>query len=237
MNLKDNLEEVRQEYLRRMTQGHGDLLQDVEHHITRLNGKMLRPRLLLAAAATRGEECLNSRRTHLLAVCVEMIHNSSLLHDDVVDHDISRRGQPSVNAQWDNRVAVLTGDFLLAKTMELLNEVDDSDASRRISLTVSEMVEAELLQLHNPIDSSTYLRIIDGKTARLFATACALGNPAYEDFGLHYGRLFQLRDDIADNEAPSFANGLIRQEEEILKKLPQLSIPEIPVNPQNTIKQ
>ena len=220
MNLKDKLEEVRQEYLRRMTQGHGELLHEVEQHITRHNGKMLRPRLLLAAAATRGEDVMHSKRTLLLAVCVEMIHNSSLLHDDVVDHDDTRRGQPSVNARWGNRVAVLTGDFLLAKTMELLNEVDDRDASILISRTVSEMVEAELLQLDcRPFDSSTYLKIIDGKTARLFATACALGNPAYEEFGLHYGRLFQLRDDIADGEENPHTAELIRQEEAALNTL------------------
>ena len=91
------------------------------------------------------------------------------------------------------------------------------------------MVEAELLQQDHSATqslshSATYLKIIDGKTARLFATACALGNPEYEAFGLHFGRLFQLHDDIADGEAPSFAGELIRQEEEILQKLPRLAI-------------
>ena len=67
--------------------------------------------------------------------------------------------------------------------------------------------------------ASRYLAVIDGKTARLFATACALGNPLYEDFGLHYGRLFQMRDDIADGEAPDFVNELIERETQEINNL------------------
>ena len=77
--------------------------------------------------------------------------------------------------------------------------------------------------LYSPIneakDPATYLRIIDGKTARLFATACALGNPAYEDFGLHYGRLFQLHDDIDDNEATPWTAQLLEEENAALNEI------------------
>ena len=226
MNLEPELEQVRQEYIRRMTQGNNPLLRKIEEYVTSRSGKMLRPRLTLLAAATLGDEQLHSRRTILLATAVEMLHNASLLHDDVIDRADTRRGQPSVNAQWGNATAVLVGDWLLAQIMHLLDEVDDRNATRLINRTVLEMVESELLQLHSnnlstyqPINLSTYLRIIDGKTARLFATACALGNPLYEDFGLHYGRLFQLRDDIADGEAPSFANDLIEQETQEIDNL------------------
>ncbi len=230
MNLEANLEQVRAEYLRRTTSGDGTLLRSVEQYATSRTGKMLRPRLLLSAAATLGDEVLNSRRTLLLAVAVEMLHNASLLHDDVIDNDLQRRGQPSVNARWGNATAVLVGDYLLAQIMCLLDEVDDRDATRRINQTVIAMTEAELLAqetLKQPCNQAIkqYLAIIDGKTARLFATACALGNPEYEDFGLHYGRLFQLRDDIADNEATSFTADLIRQEEQALAAIkPALSI-------------
>ena len=216
MNLEANLQIVRQEYLQRMTRGNGELLREVEGYVTGRNGKMLRPQMLLAAAATLGEDCLNSRRTLLLAACVEMLHNASL----------SRRSRPSVNAQWNNGVAVLVGDYHLAQIMNLLDEVNDHNATRLINQTVMEMVESELLaqEIDGKWQSTTmtaerYLRIIDGKTARLFATACALGNPDYEEFGLHYGRLFQLLDDQTDGEDNEFTADLIRQEEAALNAL------------------
>ena len=226
MNLEANLQLVRQEYLQRMTRGNGELLREVEGYVTGRNGKMLRPQMLLAAAATLGEDCLKSRRTLLLAVCVEMLHNASLLHDDVIDHADSRRSRPSVNAQWNNGIAVLVGDYHLAQIMNLLDEVNDHNATRLINQTVMEMVESELLaqEIDGKWQSTTmtaerYLRIIDGKTARLFATACALGNPDYEEYGLHYGRLFQLRDDQTDGEDNEFTADLIRQEEAALNAL------------------
>ena len=93
-------------------------------------------------------------------------------------------------------------------------------ATRLVNRTVIEMVEAELQQLNvEHMTQDTYLKIVDGKTARLFATACALGNPQYENFGLHYGRLFQMRDDIADGEAPDFVNSLIEQETQEINNL------------------
>lgn len=217
MNLEANIAQVRDEYLRRITRGEGTLLREVERYAAARSGKMLRPRMLLAAAATLGDEALNSRRTLLLAVAVEMLHNASLLHDDVIDNDLQRRGQPSVNARFGNATAVLVGDYLLAQIMNLLDEVDDRDATRRINQTVIAMTEAELLAQEVSIcDADRYLNIIDGKTARLFATAAALGNPDYEEYGLHYGRLFQLRDDLADGEATPFTADLIRQEEAAL---------------------
>lgn len=217
MNLKTRLDDVRAEYLRRLSPTDDtSLLAQIEQHITARMGKMLRPQLLLLAADTLGQA--DTPRTTLLAVAVEMLHNASLLHDDVVDHDDLRRGQPSANARFGNTAAVLAGDYLLAQVMTILHEVDDRDAALLVNRTVTTMVQAELLQLQTSNEkflipnSSTYLRIIDGKTASLFACACALGNPLYYDFGLHYGRLFQLRDDIADHEDNPFTANLIEQE-------------------------
>ena len=227
MNLEDSLNAVRKEYLNRMTRGDGRLLREVEDFVTSRPGKMLRPQLTLLAADTLGQA--SSRRTILLATAVEMLHNASLLHDDIIDHSDTRRGQPSVNARWNNSVAVLVGDFLLAQVMCILHEINESDTTQRIYRTVESMVEAELLQqeLHTThYTLSTYLKIIDGKTARLFATACALGSPDYEDFGLHYGRLFQLEDDVSDGEASSYTEELILQEKNILATIkPRLPIP------------
>ena len=226
MNIEARLEQVRAEYLHRLTQGRGDLLHQVESHLAARQGKMLRPRLTLLAAATLGDDHLAAHRTLLLATAVEMLHNASLLHDDVIDRADSRRGQPSVNHLWNSRVAILVGDYHLAMLMRLLDEVDDPDAARRINDTVLAMVEGELLQQEilagRQLTADSYLRIIDGKTARLFATACALGNPEYEQYGLHYGRLFQLRDDLADGEANEFTAGLIADEELRLSALTPL---------------
>ena len=255
MKLEARLDDVRAEYLRRMTQGDSTLLRQVEQYTASHSGKMLRPRILLAAAATQGEACLYSRRTLLLAVCVEMLHNASLLHDDVIDHAATRRGQPSVNAHWNNAVAVLVGDYHLTQIMELLNEVDDRDITCKVNTTVRSMVEAELLAQEisgewksgrveewksgrveewksgrvypatMPLcHSSTatmplYINIIDGKTANLFALAAEMGNPVYRDFGLHYGRLFQLRDDIADGDGSPWTAQLIEEEERAIKQL------------------
>lgn len=229
MNIEDKLKEVRAEYTRRMTsRSNSFLLQQVEQYVTARDGKMLRPRMTLLAAATLGDEVFNSRNTVLMATVVEMLHNASLIHDDVVDNDAVRRGRPSVNARWGNQVAVLVGDYILAQIMRLLDEINDPKASRLVNRTVEAMVESELLQLEinsrNDYTIEQYLQIIDGKTARLFATAAALGNMEYEDFGLHYGRLFQLRDDVADEEITPFTNELMCREEGILKSLKCLPI-------------
>lgn len=224
------LNRVRDEYLRRMTRGEGRLLQQVEQYTASRRGKMLRPLLTLLAAATLGEEALCSRRTLLLATCVEMLHNASLLHDDVVDNALERRGLPSVNTRWNSRVAVLVGDYHLAQIMALLDEVDDLDASHLINRTVMAMVEGELLQQEViaglELTEDIYMRIIDGKTAKLFSAACALGNPDYADFGLHYGRLFQMRDDLADGEETFWTRPLIEREKMIVEQLPlRLELP------------
>lgn len=227
MNLEDNLNQVRQEYLTRMTRGDGQLLRQVEQFVTSRPGKMLRPQLTLLAADTLGQA--SSRRTILLATAVELLHNASLLHDDIIDHSDTRRGQPSVNARWNNAVAVLVGDHLLAQVMRILHEVNEPDTTLRVIHTVEAMVQAELLaqEINNPTINQ-YLAIIDGKTAQLFATACALGNPGYEEFGLHYGRLFQLRDDLADGEATPYTEELILQEKNILAAInPSLEIPNL----------
>ena len=214
--IEERLQEVRTEYLRRMTDGNGDLLRQVEEYSAGRIGKMLRPRMLLAAAATLGNDHFHSRRTLLLATAVEMLHNASLLHDDVIDRDLTRRGQPSVNARWNSAVAVLVGDYHLVSIMQLLSEIGDNEITKKFNATVKSMVEAELLQQEK---SDDYLRIIDGKTANLFALAAELGNPALRNYGLHYGRLFQLRDDIADGEANEHTRELIGKEEAILQEI------------------
>lgn len=231
--IEEYLPEVRAEYLRRMTGGDNQLLRQVEEYTAGRTGKMLRPRMLLAAYTLSPSHSASQplpRRILLLAVAVEMLHNASLLHDDVIDRDLTRRGQPSVNARWNNAVAVLVGDYHLASLMQLLQEIGDRQITQRFSETVKGMVEAELLAQEvgsrksevgdnsDLLPQTSYLKIIDGKTANLFALAAEMGNPACRDYGLHYGRLFQLRDDLADGEATPFTEKLIEKEEKILQE-------------------
>lgn len=226
MNFSPELNLVQQEYIRRITQGNAPILLEVEHFLASTPGKMIRPKLTLMSAATLAPTI--SQRTLLMAVAVEILHNVSLLHDDVVDNSPTRRGLPSVANHWGNATAVLVGDYLLAQLMQLLHEIDDKQASSLIAKTVVAMSESELYALQSaPSDAASYLRILDGKTARLMATSCALGNPMLEEFGLHYGRFFQLRDDIADGEATPWTAPLVEQERDAaLSELARLSIPD-----------
>ncbi|MCR4659310.1 MAG: polyprenyl synthetase family protein [Bacteroidales bacterium] len=204
------------EYNRRITRGANTTLQQVGNHLSALHGKLLRPSLVLLTAATANGGATATRRTLLLATAVEMLHNASLLHDDVIDNTFERRHQPSANAMWGNRAAILTGDYHLAQIMQIMDEVDDRDATRRLTDTVLAMTTAELLQLEtsdvSKADIETYRNITCGKTARLMATCCAFGNPAFEQFGLHYGMAFQLRDDLDDNEDTPHTATMLKEE-------------------------
>lgn len=171
-------------------------------------GKHLRPLLVLLSAGASGNTSPHIAR---LATVVELLHNASLMHDDVVDGDDTRRGAPSVQRRWNIRVALLAGDYYLARMMQLLNEVNDGNIVQTVAATAATMAEGELLQQQlllegRGCDTETYLRIIDHKTARLMQTCCELGanrddKPVLEQlrqFGHSYGMAFQLRDDIDD---------------------------------------
>lgn len=173
------------------------LLDSVGHHLDRHPGKQLRPLLVLLAAKATGD----LRPEHvLLAVAVELLHNASLMHDDVVDESDTRRGEASVRGEWGNQVAVLCGDWFLAQTMQVLQEVGWPEASAIVAETVKEMCRGELLQMAvaagGEITLGDYLEVVTGKTASLMAACCQLGGMD-KAFGLHYGIVFQLRDDIS----------------------------------------
>ena len=241
MNLAPDINRVRDEYQRRLLHPttHGatlpiPLLQQVNQYLTPIAGKMLRPRLTLLSAASQGESQPFSHLTLLKATAVEMLHNASLLHDDIIDNSPTRRGRPSVAHQWNTAIALLVGDHHLAQLMHLLDDIDDRHATRLVNATVQAMTESELMQQENllgtaPLTPERYRATIEGKTARLFATACALGNPALEDFGLHFGLLFQLRDDLDDNEASPWTLDMAQQEHQHCLDILQRTLP--PDNP------
>lgn len=185
------------------------LLDLITRYILRQKGKKIRPLLVLLSAKLAGGVYERSLRG---AVLVEILHTATLVHDDVVDNAEKRRGLPSINAVWKNKIAVLMGDYLLAKGLMLSVEQSDFDFLKVITETVKRMSEGELLQISKTrkldIDEETYFRIISDKTASLIETCCTIGAlSATEDkekidsmkiYGESLGIAFQIKDDILD---------------------------------------
>lgn len=185
------------------------LLDTVVRYMLRQRGKRIRPLLVLLSAAVSGEV---SRRTHIGATMVELLHTASLVHDDVVDESNERRGMASINAVWKNKIAVLVGDYLLSRGLLIAVENGEYDFLRITSQAVRRMSEGELLQIQKTrqldMDEATYFRIISDKTASLISTCCEIGaasassNPAHhqalKEYGEIIGCVFQIRDDTFD---------------------------------------
>ena len=190
------------------------LVDLVTRYIMKQKGKRIRPLLVLLSGKINGEV---SERTYRGAVLVEMLHTATLVHDDVVDNSDKRRGFPSINAIWKNKVAVLMGDYLLSRGLLIAVEGGDFDFLRITTDTVRRMSEGELLQIQKTrkldIDESTYFKIISEKTASLIGTCCEIGCSSSTDnkehiaamrnFGENLGLAFQIRDDILDFEGVS----------------------------------
>lgn len=185
------------------------LLGSVISHIRQKNGKMMRPMLVLLAAKVYGEV---SEATLHAAVSLELLHNASLVHDDVVDESSERRGQLSVNAIFNNKVAVLSGDYLLATALVQVALTRNHDIVDIVSVLGQDLADGELLQLSNvsnlAFSEDVYFDVIRKKTAVLFAActkAGALSAGAGADeierarrFGDYIGLCFQIKDDIFD---------------------------------------
>ena len=202
-----------------------DFMNQVLSHVRRRRGKMMRPILVLLLAKAFGE--INSATLHS-AVALELLHTSSLIHDDVVDESSERRGAPSLRKIYDNKTAVLLGDFMLAQTLKHSALTGHIEAVQAISKLGAMLSEGEILQLSNvgweEISEKTYFDIISRKTAALFETCgelAALSTHASEQSSLmarHLGKsigiCFQIRDDIFDYyEDPSvgkpFGNDMV----------------------------
>ncbi len=185
------------------------LLQQVFDHLVAGRGKLLRPILvLLAAEKAHGV----NEKTIQTAVALELLHTASLVHDDVVDNSPLRRGLPSVQNVWGNKVAVLTGDFLLSKVISLISNLRNLQILNIISDLGMTLSSGEILQLHQKdgmwITEDDYFAIISQKTAQLFASCAEAGAAssggtmrqltAMRQYGMHLGICFQLKDDVLD---------------------------------------
>lgn len=192
------------------TLSHGDgMLQTVLNHIRQRAGKRMRPMLILLTAKCFGKV---TEVTQHAAVGLELLHTASLVHDDVVDESEERRGQSSVNALYDNKVAVLVGDYILSTALLNVALTNRSDIVSYLAQLGQTLANGEILQLTNidreDIVESVYYDVIKQKTAALFEACCAMGAMsagASEDdilaarkFGQTLGIIFQIRDDIFD---------------------------------------
>ncbi len=194
------------------------LIPQLAAHIVAAGGKRLRPLLTLAAARMCGYE---GTRHIDLAACVEFIHTATLLHDDVVDESLLRRGLDSANAVFGNKASVLVGDFLFARAFQLMVADGSLKVLGILSHAAATIAEGEVLQLVTQNDLSTsearYLEVVRGKTAALFDAACRVGavvsdRPAAEEtalaeFGANLGMAFQLVDDALDYAADQMTLG------------------------------
>lgn len=185
------------------------LLSQALAHIRQRGGKRMRPMLILLTAKNYGQV---SAVTQHAAVGLELLHTASLVHDDVVDESSERRGQASVNATYDNKVAVLVGDYILSTALLHVSKTDNQRIVQYLAELGRTLAAGEILQLTNiqnqEISEDVYYQIIKNKTAALFEACAAIGalstGASEEDvlkagqFGQNLGIMFQIRDDIFD---------------------------------------
>lgn len=184
-------------------------LDMIMKYIIKRKGKQLRPMFVFLSAKLHGEI---NESTYRAAALVELLHTATLVHDDVVDDSLERRGFFSINALWNKKIAVLVGDYLLSKGLLLATSNNDFRHLHILSDAVKQMSEGELLQLQKTrklnMNEAIYFEIIRNKTASLLSSACAIG--AYstskdeditgkmKSFGEKVGIAFQIKDDLFD---------------------------------------
>ncbi|MDP2737693.1 MAG: polyprenyl synthetase family protein [Pseudorhodobacter sp.] len=193
----------------RMASEHAPRIPEVTAHLVEAGGKRLRPMLTLAAARLCGYG--GPYHVHLAAT-VEFIHTATLLHDDVVDESAQRRGRPTANLLWDNKSSVLVGDYLFARSFQLMTETGNLRVLGILSNASAVIAEGEVLQLTAAqdlrTDADVYLKVIRGKTAALFSAATEVGGviagapeeqvAALFTYGDALGVAFQMVDDYLD---------------------------------------
>jgi octaprenyl-diphosphate synthase len=202
------------ELLLTLTESSVPLLTQTSAHILGAGGKRLRPRLVLLAHAAAGGSDFD--QVIPLAAAVEIIHTATLVHDDINDNGTLRRGRETVNTRWGGTFALLTGDFLFAKTYEIMTPYS-RELNQILARASRELVEGETLQIKaakdGVIDQATYFEIISKKTASLFMACAELGATAAQasqewidalrNYAFNLGLAFQIIDDVLDLVADS----------------------------------
>jgi len=185
------------------------LIDNISKYIVRHKGKGLRPLLVLLSARLLGKP---NKNTYAVASIVELLHTATLIHDDVVDDADERRSFPSINAVWKNKISVLMGDYLLAKSLISATETGKLEIMYTLADTSRRLSKGELFQIEKSrkldITEQEYLRMISDKTAALLSACCLLGamtvsdkeenNQCLKEFGENIGIAFQIKDDLLD---------------------------------------
>ncbi len=215
----DTLEQIRQpvaeelrryeDYLHKALHSDGNLASQMLAHVMGTRGKAVRPLMVILSAAIWG----GAEKSYLAAMLAEMFHTATLVHDDVIDHSPRRRGQPSIDALWDSRRAVLLGDLILAKSFGMGMSSGQYEAVEYITRCMTALCEGELLQSEiadapHKMTRAVYDEIIYNKTATLIGTCCGVGAmvagasadevDAMKRIGDDAGMAFQIKDDILD---------------------------------------
>ncbi|MGG3709072.1 heptaprenyl diphosphate synthase component II [Heyndrickxia coagulans] len=206
--LKTDIELIEQE-LANAVASNAALIQQASESLLKAGGKRIRPVFVLLGAKFGDYEI---ERVKNVAVALELIHMASLVHDDVIDDAELRRGKPTVKAKWDNRIAMYTGDYILATALEYITKVEDLSAHQILADTLVEVCVGEIEQIKDKYrfnqNLRCYLRRIKRKTALLIAASCQLGAIAagadekthrqLYRFGYNVGMSYQIIDDILD---------------------------------------
>jgi heptaprenyl diphosphate synthase len=208
---QDDLDRL-ETHLRSAVASEDPFLTEVARHLIDAGGKRIRPVLALAAAlAGQPEGVPVSDEVLLGGVSVELVHLGSLYHDDVIDGAATRRGVETVNSRWGNLLAIIAGDFLLAKASLIASGLG-TEVSGLLATTIGSMCQGEVLQMQTTFDvtrsETSYLAAIAGKTAALMACSCRIGSiaaghdrpqiEALTAFGHAFGMVFQICDDVLD---------------------------------------
>jgi len=204
--IRDRLERVPEE-MWRIVQADVAIVEAANAHLRGMRGKLFRPTLLLLASSVEGAP---EPRAVPLAAVTELVHLTSVVHDDSVDHSVLRRGQPTINALFSHQVAVLMGDFLFSKAIAELVRLGDMEPLRVFTQASNEMTLGELRQLASfdalSFTEADYYTLIRAKTASLVGAACEMGAlagaPRFRNemrrFGERLGMAFQVADDLLD---------------------------------------
>ena len=206
--IQDDIDKFREYYKETLTSS-VKLINTVIQYISKRKGKQIRPILTLLGSRLCGEPNKNTYRS---AALVEILHVATLIHDDVVDDAHLRRGIPSVNRIWKNKISLLVGDYMFSKALSNMIAINNFDALHSLSITAERLSQGEILQIERAIkkemSEEIYFKMVSDKTASLFSTACELGaittsedsakRLAMKNFGEKLGIAFQIKDDLFD---------------------------------------
>lgn len=206
--LKQDLNQI-EKALEQTIQAKHPVLKEASTQLLRAGGKRLRPVFVLLSGMFGKYD---KERMKTIAVSLELIHMASLVHDDVIDDSELRRGKPTVKAKWDNRIAMYTGDYIFARSLEYLSYIEDPKVHQILSKTMVELTIGEMEQIRDKYDLNqnlrNYLRRIKRKTALLISSSCRLGAIGSEvphnqeialyRYGYYIGMSYQIIDDILD---------------------------------------